>query len=99
MVLVLSVLLAASRLGRLRQGGGKGHGWSILLEVAVWAAVATAMLWAIEAIGFLVAAPVLIAAAMLVAGSRNLVLIAILSVAFPVIVDQAAWYIFTVDLP
>ena len=100
-VLVLSVVLAVSRLWKARAKSGpiSGNGLVILVEIVVWAVYATAGLWAISTIGFLVAAPVLIATAMLAAGNRNPLMILALSVVFPFIVDQAAWLIFTVDLP
>jgi len=99
-VLVLSLGLVARQIPRLRHVAGRGiAGRAVLVDIAGWSVVAFFSILALAKIGFLFVAPVLIVAGMLVAGNRTYWMIIGLAVVFPVLVDQAAWYIFTVDLP
>lgn len=95
-VLLLSGLLLLRRWG---QAPGAGAGVRIVLELAVWSALSVAVMLALSHIGFLIMAPIVIAGAMLFSGNRNWWLIAAITVIFPLAVNWAAWFIFTVDLP
>lgn len=95
-VLVLSIVLL---LRRWRQAPGGAGGLHIVAELAVWSALAVAIMLALSHIGFLAMAPVVIAGAMLFAGNRNWWLIAAMAMVFPLFVEAAAWLVFTVDLP
>ncbi len=95
-VLLLSGFLL---LRRWRQAPGGEGGGRIVFELALWSALAIAIMLALSHIGFLVMAPVVIAGAMLFAGNRNWWLIGAMAIFFPLLVETAAWLIFTVDLP
>ena len=99
-VLVLSLGLVVQRL--LRGGGMRsafGQGRFVPADLAIWALVAGLAMVGLHTVGFLIVAPLLVAAGMLFAGCRQVWLIAAVAVLFPVLVDQAAWHVFTVDLP
>lgn len=99
-VLVLSLGLVVERLrGKPRLRSGFGQGRFVPLDLAIWAGVAGLAMLGFHTVGFLVVAPLLIAAGMLFAGCRQVWLIAAVALLFPVLVDQAAWHVFTVDLP
>lgn len=99
-VLVLSLGLVARQVPKLKHlAGGANVGRSVLVDIAIWSVVATFSIFALAKIGFLSVAPVLIVAGMLAAGNRTYWMIIGSAVLFPVLVDQAAWYIFTVELP
>ncbi|MEM1047916.1 MAG: tripartite tricarboxylate transporter TctB family protein [Pseudomonadota bacterium] len=99
-VLVLSLGLVVQRF--LREGKRRsafGQGRFVPLDLAIWVLVAGLAMLGLNTVGFLVVAPLLIAAGMLFAGCRKIWLVAAVAVLFPVLVDQAAWHVFTVDLP
>lgn len=99
-VLVLSLGLVARQVPKLRQVAGRNNvGRSVLVDIAVWSVVAIFAIFALAKVGFLFVAPVLVIAGMLAAGNRKHWMIIGLAVLFPLLVDQAAWYIFTVELP
>lgn len=99
-VLVLSLGLVARQVPRLKLLAGRGTaGRFVLIDIAAWSVVAMFSIFALAKIGFLFVAPVLIVSGMLASGNRAYWMIIGLAVLFPVLVDQAAWYIFTVDLP
>lgn len=99
-VLVLSLGLVARQVPKLkRMTGGANVGRAVLADIAIWCFVALFSMVALAKVGFLFVAPILIVAGMLAAGNRTYWMILGLAVVFPVLVDQAAWYIFTVDLP
>jgi len=52
-----------------------------------------------KVIVFLLTATLIIGAGVIMCGYRVWWVIALLAVVFPLIIDQAAWFIFTVDLP
>ncbi len=95
-VLLLSVVLLARRWRQAPSGGG---GLQVITEMAVWTALAVAIMLALSKLGFLVMAPVVIAGAMVFSGNRTWWLIAAMALVFPLAVEGAAWVIFTVDLP
>ncbi len=99
-VLVLSLGLVLQRFlrgGTMRSAFGQGR--FVPVDLVIWGLVAGLAMVGLHTIGFLVVAPLLIAAGMLFAGCRRMWLIATVAVLFPVLVDQAAWHVFTVDLP
>ena len=100
-ILVLSVGLALMGFARMRgpSSATGSTGASALLEFAAWNAVAAPAMLGIAQVGFVATAAVLIAAGMLLAGRRTWLLIAITAVAFPLLLDRAAWWIFTVNMP
>lgn len=98
-VLALSTVLIIVRFRTLRQAMVSGDRTFILVDIAIWSFVGLATIGGMQTIGFVWTAPVLIAAGMVFSGCRTLWLIAVLAIAFPVIVDFAAWHIFTVELP
>lgn len=96
-VLVLAAALVVS--GLRRRSTAAGGGWNVLGEAAVWAVVAPLAVVGLATIGFVVTSVLLVACGMIAAGARNRLLIAVVAVLFPLAVDQAAWLVFTVDLP
>jgi len=100
-VLVLSTWLFVVNTYRLRASARVGtvSGRTVVVEVVVWSAVAALAMFGLSVIGFLIVAPILICGGMVFAGFRNWRIIGLLSVLFPLLIDQAAWIIFTVDLP
>jgi len=75
------------------------QGSRILAELAIWALVAAATLAGLTRIGFVPTAALLIALGMVAAGARRWLLITAVTVAVPLLIDWAAWTVFTVDLP
>lgn len=99
-VLVLSLGLVLQRFlraGKMQSAFGQGR--FVPVDLAIWVVVAGLAMVGLHTIGFLIVAPLLIAAGMLFAGCRRIWLIAAVAILFPVLVDQAAWHVFTVDLP
>lgn len=98
-VLVLSVGLIGQRLLRFRHAAGLTGGGNIVIEIVIWSITALLIGLGLNTIGFLITATVLIAAGMYFAGYRNGWLIAAIAMLFPLLIDQAAWQVFTVGLP
>lgn len=69
------------------------------LNLVVWLVFALIIWLLLKFVGFEVAAGVTIAGGMLYGGMRKLWLIALTSVAAPVIIDRIAWYGLNVQLP
>lgn len=98
-VLGLSVLLVVSKTIRYRKGNPGLSGISILLEITVWAVIAILAVVGISNIGFLFTSTLLIGLGAIASGHRKWWVIVVLAVAFPFIIDQMAWLVFSVDLP
>ena len=98
-VLILSIALVLARLRRLAPAEEAGAGFRVVGEIALWAAVASATVAGLSTVGFLPTAMVLMAATMAFAGVRRWWLIALWAAVFPLLVERAAWLVFTVDLP
>ena len=68
-------------------------------NLLIWALFSLAALFGLRHLGFLVTAPLLLAAALYYAGCRDRILIAGLSLLSPVVISQIVWHAFTVSLP
>lgn len=104
-LLALSVALALAGIARMRFAaqqplrGIQSVGVSALLELVAWSIIAALAVFGLATIGFVATTAVLIAGGMLLAGRRTWWLIAAVAVTFPLLLDAAAWWIFTVDMP
>ena len=98
-VLALSVLFVATRAGALRSAAQTAGGLSIVIEIAVWSLAGALTVLGLSTVGFLIAAPILIAAWMIVGGRRAWWQLLLLALLFPLVIDQLAWIVFTVQLP
>jgi len=94
-----SILLIISRLLKPQRLQGKLIDRRILIEVVCWSGISIIIFGGLAFIGFTWTMPLLVASAMIFSGSRRWWLIGLLSIAFPILVDQLIWLIFTVDLP
>jgi Tripartite tricarboxylate transporter TctB family len=74
-------------------------GKSIVFEIIIWSLIATLALLGIAKTGFLLTASLIIGLGAIVCGYRTWWLIAVLAVAFPLLVNQLVWAVFTVALP
>ncbi len=100
LVLVLAFTLVATGTRRHLAGHRDGRpGRRVLAELLIWSAAATATVIGLQVIGFIATSALVIAGWMLLAGERRWLLIGAAAVAFPLVVDTAAWVFFTVDLP
>lgn len=98
-VLGFSVLLVITKAIRYRKSIPDLSGMSILVEVAIWAVISILTILGFSRFGFIFTAPLLIGLGAIVCRYRVWWVIAVLAVSFPFIIDQAAWLIFSVDLP
>ncbi len=98
-VLGFSVLLVITKAFRYRKGNPGLSGISIMLEIIIWAVISILAVVGISNIGFLFTSALLVGLGAIASGYRTWWVIAVLAVAFPVIIDQLAWLVFTVDLP
>lgn len=96
-VLGLSLLMIAHRL--LRMEARERSGFRPLVELICWSIVAVILYLLLTWLGFVPMAMVAIALGMVLSGARTWWLIALVSVAFPVLVDWGAWLVFSVDMP
>jgi hypothetical protein len=95
----LSIVLIISRVIRFELSVNGRSGKSIVFEIVVWAMISALTLVGLLKIGFLITAPLIISLGALASGYRIWWVIAMLAIAFPLLLDQAAWMVFTVDLP
>jgi len=95
----LSILLIISRLLKFHRLQGNFINRRILIEVVCWSGISIITFGGITFIGFTWTMPLLIASAMIFSGNRTWWLIGLLSITFPILVNQLIWLIFTVDLP
>lgn len=108
-MLVLSALLVVTSLLKAGDDGDAEHeefgaeahgiGKKDLADIALWAAFATAMMVGFVTIGFLATAIPALVLLMLFGGQRSLVMIGAVAVTVPVLIQQIAWYAFTVQMP
>lgn len=102
-VLVLSLGMVGHRVWRTKPAIDWAHGWRlgrpILTETAICIVAAIAIAVALPTIGFLPTAVAMIGIGGIVAGYRKWWALAVLAVAFPIVVMVGAWTIFTVALP
>ena len=94
-----SILLIISRLLKFKRLQGNIIDRGILIEVVCWSGISIITFGGLAFIGFAWIMPLLVASAMIFSGNRTWWLIGVLSIAFPILVDQLIWLIFTVDLP
>ena len=94
-----SILLIISRLLKFQRLKGNLIDRRILIEVVCWSGISIITFGGLAFIGFAWTMPLLVASAMIFSGNRTWWLIGLLSIAFPILVDQLIWLIFTVDLP
>ncbi len=99
LVLLLSVGMAVHRLRRPSDEAGELGAMTILLELFIWGLAATAIGFALPALGFVPVAIAIVLLGGIVTGYRQWWVIAPLAVGFAVVVDLGAWQFFTVDLP
>lgn len=99
LVLVLSLVLVLIRTARYRSGTGEPTGRYAIGELAFWVALSGLTMLGITSVGFVITSGTLIAFGAVLSGYRIWWAIALLAVIFPVVVDQIAWLIFTVDMP
>ena len=99
LVLGLSALLIVTRAIRYTSGNPGLPGKVIVFEIALWAVISVSIIPSFAKLGFLLTATLIIGAGVIMCGYRVWWVIALLAVVFPLIIDQAAWFIFTVDLP
>ena len=95
----LSILLIVSRLLKFHRLPGNFIDRRILIEVVCWSGISIVTFGGLSFIGFAWTMPLLVSSAMIFSGNRTWWLIGLLSIAFPILVDQLIWLIFTVDLP
>ena len=76
--------------------GASGH---VLLNLLIWTAVAGASWFLIEHVGFEPAMTLFLVATMLFVGARNPWSIALVSLATPIVLSQAAYQFFNTELP
>ena len=110
--LILALVMAVQAVyGGRRVEGGEDHldeefgedatGASahVLLNLLIWSAVACGCWFLIEHVGFEPAMALFMAATMLFVGARNPWTIALVSLATPVVLSQAAYQFFNTELP
>lgn len=101
-VLVLSLALLGLRLRRWRRerppAEARGPA-TVLLEGLLWTAVCVAAMAGLRLAGFVATSALLLAGGMALAGQRAWPRVAVIAIALPLLLDQAAWWLFTVDLP
>ena len=98
-VLGLSLLLIVTRVIQFRPSGRGMQGRSVLLEIGLWSIIAVLSVLGLLNIGFLFISPLIILFGAIACGYRNVWAIVIVTIVVPLVLDQAAWAIFTVDLP
>ena len=98
-VLGLSLLLILTRVIQFKPSRSGMQGRSILMEIGIWSTISVFSVLGLLHIGFLITAPLIILFGAIACGYRNVWAIIIVTIAVPLILDQAAWLIFTVDLP
>jgi len=98
-VLLLAAGLTIHRIWRKPLSILPVRGRAITVEVAIWTGMSALAVLGLLHAGFYLTGAVLIAGGMLLCGCRTWWLIATIALSFPFFVDQAAWLIFTVDLP
>jgi hypothetical protein len=98
-VLGLSILLIVTRIVQIKSSDGGMRGRSILLEIVIWSVISVLSVLGLLNIGFLIMSPLIILFGAIACGYRNVWAIVFITIAVPLVLDQAAWLIFTVDLP
>ncbi len=98
-VLGLSILLVTSQIMRFNRSDTGIAGRTILFEIAAWMAISVVTLLGILKIGLFIISPLIIILGAVLCGYRKWWIIVVLAVIFPVVLEQAAWLVFTVDLP
>ncbi|UCE30570.1 MAG: tripartite tricarboxylate transporter TctB family protein [Burkholderiales bacterium] len=98
-LLGLSVLLVLVRWLRPGPVQGTGAGFGAVGEFVAWSLLAALTMLGLNTIGFVPTAVALALAGAGLCGRRDWLRIGALTVAFVLLVDAAAWQIFTVDLP
>ena len=76
-----------------------GASGGVLLNLLIWFAVACASWFLIEHVGFEPAMTLFLVATMLFVGARNPWTIALVSLATPIVLSQAAYQFFNTELP
>ena len=76
-----------------------GASGPVLLNLLIWSAVACASWFLIEHVGFEPAMTLFLVATMLFVGARNPLTIALVSLATPIVLSQAAYQFFNTELP
>ena len=103
MVLALSAIhlaLSLRRYGAGRAGAvADPRARHILIDTTIWLVICVAIQLGLAWLGFLVVGPAAIAGGLYFAGQRNWWVITALAIVIPVLIDFAAWQVFTVDLP
>ncbi len=110
--LILALVMAAQALygGRKIEAGedhldeefgseATGADRHVLLNLLIWALVACACWYLVEYVGFEPAMTLFLVATMLFVGARNPWSIALVSLATPVVLSQAAYQFFNTELP
>lgn len=77
----------------------RGLGAAELADIAIWSVFATAMMAGFLTLGFLPTSIAALVLAMLYTGQRQPVTIVVVAAATPFIIQQIAWYAFSVQLP
>jgi len=95
----LSFLLVLTRIRGIRRCLRNRTGRIVIFESIVWSIIAGGIYYGLTTIGFLWTMPLLIASAMVLSGNKTWWLIGLTSVAFPFLVHQLVWWVFTVNLP
>ncbi len=95
----LSILLIVTRVIQFKPSDGGIQGRSILLEIGIWSVISVFSVLGLLNIGFLIISPLIILFGAIACGYRNVWAIIFVTIAVPLVLDQAAWLIFTVDLP
>jgi hypothetical protein len=98
-VLGLSLLLIITRVIQFKPSGVGMRGRSILFEIGIWSTISVLSVLGLLNIGFLIMSPLIILFGAIACGYRNVWAIVFITIAVPLVLDQAAWLIFTVDLP
>lgn len=98
-VLILCVGMFLSRLTKSSATPADLSGMTILSETGIWLVAATALFIVLPVIGFIPTSIATIALSSIAIHYKRWWIIAVLAVAFTLVVDFGAWQIFTVDLP
>ncbi len=81
------------------QGEVTGLGWRELTNLLLWTAFSVAGILGFKYVGFHVTAGLMLAGAMVYAGCRRIVTVAITAVVSPLVISQIVWHAFTIRLP
>ena len=111
-IAVMALVLAFQSFGRAQKQAAKeeqedevsldeatGIGRQEFKNIITWIGFSVLSLCGLHFLGFYIAAPLMLASAMVYAKCRNPVLIGVISIAFPLLLGQVVWYAFSISMP